>query len=51
LLAVGIIVLIISLGADPIGIGSHVGFGYLQIAGTVAGVIGIVVGLVLTLRA
>ena len=40
LLAVGVVLLIVSLTADMIGIGSSVaGFGYKQIVGTIAGVI------------
>jgi hypothetical protein len=50
LLAVGVIVLIISLGADLIGIGGAAGFGYKQIIGAVVGVIVAVVGFVLYSR-
>ena len=51
LLAVGVVLLIVSLAADMIGIGSSVaGFGYKQIAGTIAGVIVAVVGFVLYSR-
>ena len=50
LIVVGIIVLLLSLGADPVGIGGSPGFGYYQIAGTIVGAIVTVVGLVLTLR-
>jgi hypothetical protein len=48
-LVVGIVVLLLSLAADPIGIGGG-GFGPRQIAGTVVGAIVTVVGLVLTLK-
>ena len=50
LLVVGIVVLVLSLAADPIGIGGSPRFGYQQIIGTIAGVIVAVVGLFLTLR-
>jgi hypothetical protein len=50
LLVVGIVVLILSLAADPMGIGASPGFGRDQIVGTIAGAIVAVVGLVLTLR-
>lgn len=50
LLVVGIVVLLLSLTADVIGIGQHIGFGYWQILGTIAGAILAVVGLVLMLR-
>jgi hypothetical protein len=50
LLVVGVIVLLLSLVADPIGIGGSPGFGYYQIGGTVVGAIVTVVGLVLTLK-
>jgi hypothetical protein len=50
LLAVGVILLISSLTADMIGIGSVTGFGYKQIVGTIAGVIIAVVGFVLYSR-
>lgn len=48
-LVVGIIVLILSLFAYPIGIGGPQ-FGLYQITGTIVGAIVAVVGLVLTLR-
>lgn len=50
LLVVGVIVLLLSLTADVLGIGVHVGFGYQQILGTIVGAILAVVGLVLILR-
>jgi len=50
LIVVGIIVLLLSLGADPVGIGGSPGFGSYQIAGTIVGAIVTVVGLVLTLK-
>jgi hypothetical protein len=51
LLVVGIIVLALSLLAEPLGIGGpSSGFGPYQIAGTVVGVVVALVGLVLALR-
>lgn len=50
LLVAGIIALGLSLAADAIGIGSQTGFGWQQIAGTVAGAVVTAVGLFLTLR-
>ena len=49
-LIVGIIGLILSLIADPIGIGGSLGFGWKQIVGTVVGVILGIVGLILSLK-
>ena len=48
-LVVGIVILILSLVANPIGIGGPV-FGPYQIAGTIVGAVVTVVGLVLTLK-
>jgi len=50
LIVVGIVVLLLSLLADPVGIGGSPGFGRDQILGTVVGAVVTVVGLVLTLR-
>jgi hypothetical protein len=50
LLVVGIVVLILSLVADVLGIGSWPGFGPYQIVGTIVGAIVTVTGLVLTLK-
>jgi hypothetical protein len=50
LLVVGIVVLLLSLLADVLGVGTRAGFGYYQIAGVVVGAIVAVVGLVLTLK-
>ncbi len=47
LLVVGIIILVLSLGADSVGLGEGTRFGYKQVAGTIAGAIVLVVGLVL----
>ncbi len=49
-LVVGIVVLLLSLVADPIGIGGHPGFGRYQIVSIIVGAIVTVVGLVLTLK-
>ena len=50
LLVVGIVILLASLVADPIGIGGSPSFGRDQIVGTIVGAIVTVVGLVLTLK-
>ncbi len=47
LLAVGAVLLIVSLTADVTRIGVAPGFGYKQIIGSIAGIIGVVVGIVL----
>ena len=49
LLVVGIVILLVSLLAYPLGLGGPA-FGPKQISGTIAGAIVTVVGLVLTLR-
>lgn len=49
LLAVGVIVLLLSLTADVIGLGGNPTFGIQQILGTIGGVIVAAVGLVLLL--
>ncbi len=46
-LVVGIIILVLSLVADSVGLGKNPGFGYKQVAGTIAGAIVFVVGLVM----
>lgn len=48
LLVAGVIVVILSLAADTIGIGGMPSFGPYQIAGTVAGVVAVVLGAILT---
>jgi len=48
---IGIGLLVVSLLADVIGIGDDPGFGKQQTMGTIAGVVIMVVGFVLTLRA
>ena len=48
LLAVGTVVVIVSVAADYIGIGGWSGFGYKQIVGSVLGIGMIVLGLALT---
>ncbi len=50
LLAAGVIVLVLSLAADCIGLGSSPGFGYWQIIGVVAGAVVTVAGLVLLIK-
>jgi len=51
LLVVGIVIVVVSLAADPLGLGgSNVVFGLRQIAGTIVGAIVTVVGLVLRLK-
>ena len=50
LLLVGIIILAVSLLADPIGIGNDKGIGGQQMLGIIGGAVVVVVGLVLTLR-
>lgn len=50
LIAVGVVVLVVSLAADAIGLGGAPGFGYRQIIGTIVGIIVAVVGYVLYSR-
>ena len=50
LLVVGIVLLLLSVLADVIGIGNQTGFGAWQIAGTLAGGILALVGLLLMLK-
>ena len=50
LLVLGLLVLLVSVVADPIDLGASPRFGYRQIIGTVAGGIAAVVGLILVLR-
>lgn len=50
LLVVGVVLLIASLGADVIGLGGGGRFGGQQIAGTAAGIILILVGLIYSRR-
>ena len=50
LLAVGAILLIVSLAADVIGIGGAVGFGYKQTVGSIAGVVVAAIGFVIYSR-
>lgn len=50
LLALGVLVVLVSVLADPIGLGGSTGFGFKQIVGTVAGAIAAIVGLILVLR-
>jgi hypothetical protein len=50
LLVAGIVVLLLSLLADVLRVGTWAGFGYYQIGGIIVGAIVSVVGLVLTLK-
>jgi len=50
LFGAGAIILILSLAADPIGIGGSPGFGWKQILGALVGAVLTVVGLVLGYR-
>jgi len=50
LLVAGVILLIVSLGADVIGLGGDVRFGVRQILGTVVGIILIAAGFVYSRR-
>lgn len=50
LLVVGIIILVLSLAADPLGIGGSPAFGRDQIIGAIVGAIVTVVGLILRLK-
>ena len=50
LLVVGVILLIVSLGADLIGLGGGARFGGQQIVGAIAGVILIVAGVIYSRR-
>lgn len=47
LLVVGVVIVIVSLGADYIGVGGFPGFGFKQVIGTIVGAVLIGVGLVL----
>ena len=50
LLVLGVLVLLVSVVADPIGLGGSPTFGYRQVIGTLGGAIAAIVGLILTLR-
>ena len=50
LLVVGIAILVLSLAADPLGIGGNPIFGRNQIIGSIVGATATVVGLILRLR-
>ncbi len=45
LIAAGVVLALIGLGADALGLGGHPGFGWKQILGTVVGVAVAVMGL------
>jgi len=46
LVVLGIVILVLSLGADVFGLGDHPDFGYKQISGTVLGCVAILAGIV-----
>ena len=50
LLAIGIMMLVLAIGADVIGLGQTHAFGFKQIAGTVAGVLVATIGSLLVLQ-
>lgn len=50
LLVVGIVLVLVSAGADMVGLGGAVGFGYKQIVGAVVGVIAAAAGFALYRR-
>jgi hypothetical protein len=50
LLVLGILVALVSVIADPIGLGGSPTFGYRQIIGTVAGIVVAVAGVILVLK-
>jgi hypothetical protein len=50
LLIVGLALAVLSLAADPLGLGEGAQFGYKQIIGLALGAAGVVAGLVLLLR-
>lgn len=50
ILIAGIILLLLSMGADMLGVGAVPGFGYKQITGIVVGVILAVIGYILAYR-
>ena len=50
LLAIGVMMLVLAVGADMIGLGQAHAFGFKQIAGTVAGVLVAAIGSFLALQ-
>ncbi len=50
LLVVGVVVVLLSLGADVLGIGGAQAFGYKQVTGVVEGCFIVIVGLVFLFR-
>lgn len=46
LLVAGVVLLLLSVGADPLGVGGHPGFGWKQIAGAIVGAVMAAVGAV-----
>ena len=47
LIGVGIVVFLISVFADPLGIGGYPGFGTKQVIGTIIGVVLAIIGVIL----
>ncbi len=47
LIGVGIVVFLISIFADPLGIGGYPGFGTKQVIGTIIGVVLAIIGVIL----
>ncbi len=45
LMGIGIIVLLISVFADPLGIGGYPGFGYKQVVGVILGIVTGIIGI------
>lgn len=50
ILLIGLALLVISVLADPLGIGGYAGFGLHQIGGTIVGAVLLVAGLVLVFK-
>ncbi len=48
LTGIGIVVLLISVFADPLGIGGNPGFGYKQVIGTILGIVIGITGVILS---
>jgi hypothetical protein len=47
LIGVGIVLLLVSVFADPLGIGGYPGFGTKQVIGTILGIVIVVIGMFL----
>jgi len=48
LTGIGIVVFLISVFADPLGIGGYPGFGYKQMIGTILGIVIVIIGVLLS---